>query len=542
MLIDDRRSGQALEAAALGTLLALALLVRVTGIGAGAPFVYHPDEWAIVQPSLTMIRTFDWNPHWFDWPSLTIYVHLPVAIGVRLLTGASLEIPDGYGLDGLPLYDPSDSLPEQFPYHLYGRLLVAVLGVAAVGLVYLAARWHAGRGAGFAAASFLAVAELHVTHSRFLTPDVPSTTISAAVLLLTVIGLRKRRAGWLLAGGFAAGLAGGTKWNALATLLIPAVAWTALAIRDKIARKRLVMVGIGIALSSAAGLALATPAVLLDNRSVLATLADVRDHYFVIGHPGAEGTNNAAYYLEYLYSRGLGAGLFIFASAGLIAALIRRRTAELACIVFVVAYFVYTSASIVRFERNLLPLLPVLAFLSASFMVLVNDAIQWLLRPIAASRNWASMPTARAPSRYAGAAIVGLLMAAVAVPQLSAAWHGGLAMERPDTRTIAYEWIQRSLPTGTRIVREDHTPQLSGPLFQVGYVDSLVDRSIDWYQQHGYAFAVASSQRYERFFSGQYVEQQRAYEQLFQLPLAFEICPDALTRGPCIRVLALAAS
>ena len=66
---------RSVEAAALVVLLGVALLLRVTGIAAGAPFVYHPDEWAIVQPALTMIRTQEWNPHWFDWPSLLDLPH-----------------------------------------------------------------------------------------------------------------------------------------------------------------------------------------------------------------------------------------------------------------------------------------------------------------------------------------------------------------------------------------------------------------------------------------------------------------------------------
>ena len=55
----------------------------------------------------------------------------------------------------------------------------------------------------------------------------------------------------------------------------------------------------------------------------------------------------------------------------------------------------------------------------------------------------------------------------------------------------------------------------------------------------GYSLAVASGLRYSRYFDGRYPETQQAYERLFELPLIYEICPDAQPRGPCIRVIAL---
>ena len=112
-------------------------------------------------------------------------------------------------------------------------------------------------------------------------------------------------------------------------------------------------------------------------------------------------------------------------------------------------------------------------------------------------------------------------------------------MALPDTRTIANEWLSANLPAGTQIVREDYTPQLYRADLVVRYVDSLADRSLDWYREHGYSLAVASGLRYSRYFDSRYPETQQAYERLFELPLIYEICPDAQQRGPCIRVIAL---
>ena len=534
-----QRTSRSLEGAAVLGLLGVALLLRVTGLGAGAPFVYHPDEWAIVQPALTMIRTLDWNPHWFDWPSLSIYAYLPVAIAVRLLSDASLATPSGHASDGLRLYDPSDALPEQFSYFLYGRLLVALLGVATVGLVYLAARWQAGPAAGLTAGGFMAVANLHVTQSRVLTPDVPSTILAAGVLLMTVIAVRAKSTGWFLAAGLAAGLAGSAKWNALATVVVPLGAWLAVQGADGHAVRRALKVAVGIAACAVLGLAIGTPALLFDNASVMAAIEGVRQHYFVVGHPGAEGADNAAYYLDLLFRSGLGPGLSLLAGIGIVVGLLRRRATELASVLLVLVYFALTAASVVRFERNLLPMLPYLAFLAGTALVTMTAALASALGPIARRPGSNRFAVSSEVSRHAAGAIAGVALVAAVLPQAVSAWHEGLRMDLTDTRTVAHEWITTNVPSGSRIVREDYTPQLYGPGLDVRYVDSLAERSLDWYQQHGYSLAVASSYRYARYFDGLYPEIQRAYERLFEKPLLYEICPDAVARGPCIRVIDL---
>jgi 4-amino-4-deoxy-L-arabinose transferase-like glycosyltransferase len=532
------RRATVLEVGGLAVLLGAALLLRVTGIGTGAPFVYHPDEWAIVQPAHAMIRNRDWNPHWFDWPSLSIYAYVPIAAAIRLITRAPLDTPTGFTSDGLPLHDPSDAFPEQFPYFLFGRLLVALLGVATVALVYVAARVHAGRTAGFAAATFVAFATLHVEHSRYLTPDVPSTAVAALVLMLAAVAARTRRPLWLVASGLAAGMAGGAKWNAALTGVVPLVVWIAMAARESVSRRRLVSVAAAIVVAGGVGIVLATPALLLDTTSVLQAIAGVREHYFVIGHPGAEGADNGPHYLRFLFSDGIGPGLFIAAVGGIVAAILRRRPLDLAAVAFVGLYFAITSLSIVRFERNLLPLFPYLAFLAGCLAALIRSSAADALASLTGRR-----PLVRSQlgpmARPVGAAVVGILLVVAAYPQGASAWRQGIAMDLPDTRTLAYEWLEASLPEGARIVREDYTPQVGGPKFEVGFVLSLTDRPLEWYREHGYSFAIASSYRYQRYFDGRYPEIQSGYERLFALPLLHEQCPDAAARGPCVRVIAL---
>ena len=72
----------------LGAILLAALAVRLWSIRAGIPHAVGIDEPAVVDRGLRMVRTGDWNPHIFDYPTLVIYLHAAVAL-VRFLAGAT---------------------------------------------------------------------------------------------------------------------------------------------------------------------------------------------------------------------------------------------------------------------------------------------------------------------------------------------------------------------------------------------------------------------------------------------------------------------
>src|SRR5213592_2958432 len=54
-------------------LLLVAFAVRLWGIGWGLPYVDHPDEPQVADAALGMVRRSDWNPRFFDYPSLYLY-------------------------------------------------------------------------------------------------------------------------------------------------------------------------------------------------------------------------------------------------------------------------------------------------------------------------------------------------------------------------------------------------------------------------------------------------------------------------------------
>ena len=66
------------------TVLGAAAL-RFWNLGSGIPFALGVDEPQIMERAVRMMKTGDFNPHFFDWPSLAIYVHLVVACATFLI-------------------------------------------------------------------------------------------------------------------------------------------------------------------------------------------------------------------------------------------------------------------------------------------------------------------------------------------------------------------------------------------------------------------------------------------------------------------------
>src|SRR6478752_9525780 len=167
-----------LVAVALLGVLLLGALIRLIGIDWGRPFAYHPDEWLIFRPAMTMVQDRDWNPHAYWYSSLLIDLQAGVTAILRFAGGSSLDIRPGANVTEL--------MPDQFRYLLGGRLLVLTFGVATIAIVFEIGRRLRGPAAGLIAAAILATMPLHISESRSLTTDVPVAMFTALALLLTV--------------------------------------------------------------------------------------------------------------------------------------------------------------------------------------------------------------------------------------------------------------------------------------------------------------------------------------------------------------------
>lgn len=409
--------------AIIGTV-ALGAGLRIWGMGWGLPtaqhyFSYHPDE-TIVLLSAMQVNFFDGqlDPGFYNYGSLYIYM---VSIAVLLASC--------WGLVDIVAAGSFSAIGEFAKLYMAGRVVALLLGIATVYLVYVLGKRAYGRGIGLLAALFMAIMPLHVMHSKFLAVDVPATFFAAAALVFALrITDGHRVRDYLLAGLFA-GLAAGTKYNAGLVVLSPMVAHFA---SDKAQPIRRVLSAklAAVVPMAAVGFLIGTPGAVLNFD------AFSKDFVYEVAHTstghGLVFAGTACGYIHHLTNSlwpGMGLPLLVLAVAGVVYAVRKHTTADLALLMFVIAYYGLIGAAQVKFARYTMPLLPLLAVLAARFCVEMAD------------RREAGVKLAKS---------TGYIVIAVFVLFTAYTLTYSLALDRmfaaTDTRDRAADWVRHNVP------------------------------------------------------------------------------------------------
>ncbi len=322
--------------AAFAAILAGAAALRLVGIQYGLPYasLLDPDEQNVVPRAWHMVHGGGLDPHFFDWPTLTMY-----------------------------LVAPSQAWHAS-PSYLSGRLVIVALALAGVAAAWWLGLRAYGLAAAVLAAGVTAVDSTHVAFSHAAVTDVPLTTFTTLALALLVVGRFE------LAGA-AIGLAAAAKYPGI-LLVVPlaAVCW---------GRWRRLAVSLAV---SAVAFFAASPFVVLDASSAWHDLRRIQGEHRR-GWLGFEHDHWAGFAFAHRLWEGMGPVLVI-AAAGLVAALVRRRSrADLVLGSFVVAYYLSLLPLHSHFSRYVLPLVPALGALAGRLRSATPVALLLLVVPLA---------------------------------------------------------------------------------------------------------------------------------------------------------------
>ena len=144
--------------AALAAVLALAALLRFTGLGWGLRHPPHPDERVFVESTLEMLRAGDLDHRYYEYPGLVFYLLAP-------------------------LLWPFRGQPPGPQAYLLARGLVAACGVLGCAVLYPLGRRLHSAAAGLGAALLMAVSLVAVETSHMFRPDVVLQLLCALGLL-----------------------------------------------------------------------------------------------------------------------------------------------------------------------------------------------------------------------------------------------------------------------------------------------------------------------------------------------------------------------
>ena len=401
-----------------------ALALRLWGIRWGLPnadhtFSYHTDETVVLISSLAVHPLlFLLDPGYYAYGCL-----VPITNGLVLDLGTWTHLLT-------PRPDSASAL-------LACRLVTAVLGAATCGVLLATGKRLWGEASGFAAGAVYAVAPLAVQHAHFATVDVHATFWVSLCLLQTSkilgthppapsLGLYPAPQGrgkgsnfrpLLWAGAFA-GLAAAAKYNAGVVLLAPLAASflepiPRLASSSPPSLRQGRGKGGWVLLAALAGFVAGCPAVILNPSGLFAGLAN-EARISRTDHGGIFAGLPTAYLTQVLQSFWtMGMFLPFVVVVALVAALVRRKPADLALLAFIVPYFVMIGLSKAMYARYALPLFPPLFLLVGALA---------------------------ATEKRAG--LVRGALAFSAIPSVALALWLNLEFSTPDTRDRALVWIR----------------------------------------------------------------------------------------------------
>ncbi|MBI2965781.1 MAG: glycosyltransferase family 39 protein [Chloroflexi bacterium] len=433
-------------ALSLAAILLLALGLRLYGVDWDQGGLFHPDERAI------LMRVFDlrapgpsdagslfdaerspWNPHWFNYGSLPLYLLKTVQIAASPFTDLTL-----------------------FDLRIPGRVISALADTTVVALVFLAGRSWYGTRTGLLAALFAALAVIGIQLSHFYAVDTLLTLLSFAAVFFMVRVAHRGRSLDAFAAGLLVGLAIATKFSAV-VLGVPALAAFAVyaftapghaiepADASETSRQRRKAALRGLLLASVAGmvaLLLTQPYMLLDFRTFVAnTVEQSQMVRRAIDYPYTRqyiDTPKVWYQAWQLGTWGLGPVLGAVTWAGLLSAAVyawrTRGKTELVLFAWIVPYLAITLWFDVKFMRYMLPVVP--------FMLLFGARLVW----------WAidGARRLRPGARWLAPVLLVLLLAPTAHYALAYA----TVYSRPHPAQRAGDWLAANAPRQSLVLKE----------------------------------------------------------------------------------------
>jgi 4-amino-4-deoxy-L-arabinose transferase-like glycosyltransferase len=490
-----------------------AAVLRFIALDSGIPFNLAVDEPEIMDRAVRIIKTGSFNPHFFDYPGLYIYLQAFVAC-LRFIVGAN---------DGL--WTNLDQVgPANF--YVWGRGVTALLGTLTVLLVYvIGMRWN--RRVAALAAALMAVMPLHVRESHYVLTDVPLTFFVALTLLLSLRAHERPTLLHFCWAGAGAGLAMATKYPGALVLILPLIAvWMTPTIRPS----RVITSG---AILGSAGLAflIAAPYTILDLPAFLNAYGHLASYYYTtksLSEPAA-----VTYYKHLSRSLGWAGTALMFTGVAVhLFNSVRspNRVPWTLVLVFPILFFYFLSGQVLIYGRYLLPLVPFVCILAAVACIAAVDLLQWIGAP-----------------RVVRALVFAVIAIAAIVPQGVQSISFVAAASRPSTVELTYKWIVANIPKGSKVVIETQALRLPAETYAATNVPQLVldyraPGSYEEYVKLGTQYVIASSQRY-----GDALEKAhelpalyKAYMTLFaQSREVARFSPSPEHPGPELRVYAL---
>lgn len=429
-------------------ILFLAFLLRLLGIWHDYPYSFYPDEAHFVKRALSF-GTGDLNPHWFHKPAFFMYL-LFVEYGIFFVIGKITS-----------MWSSAEDFAVAFianpgPFYVIGRILVAVFSAGSIFITYLLCKRHFNVRIGLFAALLLALCYGDISASQDIKADIPASffTILSAYFLLNYLEAHSTKQ--LVFAIMAAGAGTATKLYPY-VMLVPvylSIFYVYAYPFENIKTNWKKVIGVGFAAITIfyATFFVCSPYNFLDPLGLKSTFgklftlmnsineffsgASTKAEHDFINSPLSRSSAFISYIQTLIRMEGMGLVVGIISIAGFIYLLFARLFKIYILLLFPL---LFTFVSIFVFPGYAEPRhqLPVYAFLAIGGGYLIDRIYKKF------NNKW----------------LVFALLLMLLHP-LALVLERGLYVSKTDTRNIAKHWIEKNIPTESKIVLDEYGPVL----------------------------------------------------------------------------------
>ncbi len=339
-------------------IIFFAFILRYFQLNIGLPYLYFWDEPLTASNALQMMKTGDYNPHFFKYGSLMIYLNLLIdqLYRIYLSLAGDLASVKNIRIEADTGWHWTISHPN---FYFWNRFLTATMGTATVFITYLVSRSICNKWTGIISAFFLSVLPIHIVHSGFVTMDAPVALFVSLVVLFSILFIDQKKIIYFILSLICVGFATATKYNSGLTILLPIASLIWISYRDELSHQKFYW--LAIPCLPAMTFLFIMPYAILDFPTFIKDVLHQINYYNTTGHPGATINPGWDYFSfqirEFYQNIGLtGAILFAIGLAGTIS-----RPVLLLILLFPASYLLFMSGMTVNFHRNFIQVYPFIA-------------------------------------------------------------------------------------------------------------------------------------------------------------------------------------
>lgn len=353
----------------LGLILITAFITRFWGINFGLPdFFFYTDEGVIIDPAINILKTGDFNPHIFFYPSMYIYIQSVIIYLYYQLLGNS--------------YSSIVDIPQS-GIALVGRSITALFGTVTVYLVYKIGKEIFNRNTGLLSACVFTSIFIHVQYSHYIKNDVPATFFGMVSFLFSFYILKNGKPKFYVLAGLFAGMAVSTHYPAIFFVVPIIIAHVFFNIEEgKIRKSKLLSKKIFFGLIAVFfGFFIGTPYSVLDfSEFIFGNPMNYNYSALVSTMSDANGLPSWLWYIKYLWSSGLYYPIFMTSLGGFVLALYKPNKNNILLLSFPFVYILLFFNQSYRTDRLTIPLTPFFAIFSAVFIIYLYNALCSMLK------------------------------------------------------------------------------------------------------------------------------------------------------------------